>query len=44
MLDGGGSAQMLLKNEKTGDFVLQNKATDGGQRQMRTYWMITVKK
>lgn len=44
MLDGGGSAQMLLKNEKTGKFTLQNKATDGGQRQMRTYWMITVKK
>ena len=44
MLDGGGSAQMLLNNEKTGKFTLQNKATDGGQRQMRTYWMITVKK
>lgn len=44
MLDGGGSAQMLLKNEESGKFTLQNKATDGSERKMRTYWMITVTK
>lgn len=44
MLDGGGSAQIVTKGQKTENFVLQNKATDGGQRQMRTFWMITVKK
>lgn len=44
MLDGGGSAQLVLKNANTGKYVLQNKATDGGQRQMRTFWMITNKK
>ena len=44
MLDGGGSAQLVLKNANTGKYVLQNKATDGGQRSMRTFWMITNKK
>ena len=44
MLDGGGSAQMFIKSPKTGTIALQNKPTDGGQRKMRTYWMLTVTK
>jgi len=42
-MDGGGSAQMVIKDPKTGNFTLQNKPTDGAERTMRTFWMITVK-
>lgn len=42
-LDGGGSAQMVIRNPKTNSFTLQNRPTDGSERTMRVFWMITRK-
>lgn len=42
-LDGGGSAQMVIRNPKTSSFTLQNRPTDGSERTMRVFWMITRK-
>ena len=42
-LDGGGSAQILTRNPKTGTGEIRNRPSDGKERAVFNGWMVTVK-
>ena len=41
-LDGGGSAQILVRDPATGHFTIRNKPSDGQERAVINAWAITL--
>lgn len=42
-LDGGGSAQLLIRHPVANTFQIRNRPTDGAERAVVNGWMVTVK-
>jgi exopolysaccharide biosynthesis protein len=41
-LDGGGSAQLVIRHPSANIYQLRNRASDGAQRPVVNTWMVTV--
>ena len=41
-LDGGGSAQMLIRHPVARTWMIRNSPSDGAQRPVYNAWMVTV--
>ncbi len=41
-LDGGGSAQLVIRHPSADIYMLRNRASDGAQRPVVNTWMVTV--